>query len=432
MTLGHFTRFLCLLAVCSLSTGRCAVSVGSGPTFNYSYSPRLALGLDTNALNVDVSYVREPPTQFNCSYIVPASSATPASGTVTYQFFPDSGYVIQDLVLFQKTTLYTTGGVTGEYSTDGGMTFQTFYGTPPYLGSTRNFTKQIRLHYVNATNLIVRYTILRTGSSRSVQFLRDCDDATTAFSASGTIVTEAQARATRGVAIVNQGSTWKYLDNGSNQSDAWRQLSFDDTSWPSGPAEFGYGDGDELTTNQFGADTANKYVTTYYRHQFVNTNQTPFRRVMVGLLRDDGGLVHLNGAEVFRSNMRTGTIDFMTLALSSVDQINETIFYETNVPPATLHVGTNILAVEIHQQRRDSSDISFDLDLWGELEAERPRLQASRNEDCLLLSWSAEDFILESAATVTGPWDPVPGTPTSPYSVCGLEQAGFFRLKQKP
>jgi len=406
--------------------------VGNGPTFSYNYSPRLALGLDANASHVDVSYVRESPTLFNCSYIVPASSATPASGTVTYQFLPDPGYVIQDVILAQNASLYTTGSVIGEYSINGGATFQTFYQTPPYLGSLRTANKQSRLHYLNATNLILRYTILRTGSSHSVQFLRDCDDATAAFSATGTIVSEAQARATRGVALVNQASVWKYLDNGSNQGTGWRQLNFGDTSWPSGPAEFGYGDRDELTTNQFGLDPDNKYVTTYYRHKFVNTNQTPFKKVMVGLLRDDGGIVYLNAAEIFRSNMRTGTIDFMTLASSAIDGLNEVTFYETNVQPAHILLGTNILAVEIHQQRRDSSDISFDLDLWGELEAERPRLHVSRLDDCVLLTWSAEDFLVESATHVTGPWEALPGIPTSPYSLCGLDRPTFFRLKSKP
>jgi len=123
---GHSKWFICLLLICSFTSGQCAVQVGNGPTFSYNYSTRLALGLDANASHVDVSYVRESPTLFNCSYIVPASSATPASGTVTYQFLPDPGYVIQDVILAQNASLYTTGSVIGEYSINGGTTFQTF------------------------------------------------------------------------------------------------------------------------------------------------------------------------------------------------------------------------------------------------------------------------------------------------------------------
>src|SRR2546430_11514971 len=43
------------------------------------------------------------------------------------------------------------------------------------------------------------------------------------------------------------GGVWKYLDNGSNQGTTWKNAGFDDSSWPSGTAQFGYGDGDEQT-----------------------------------------------------------------------------------------------------------------------------------------------------------------------------------------
>ena len=68
--------------------------------------------------------------------------------------------------------------------------------------------------------------------------------------------------------IVPAGSTWKYLDNGSNQGTAWRAAGFNDSSWSSGPAELGYGDGDENTVVGFGPDSSNKYRTTYFRKTF--------------------------------------------------------------------------------------------------------------------------------------------------------------------
>jgi hypothetical protein len=39
------------------------------------------------------------------------------------------------------------------------------------------------------------------------------------------------------LAQVSSGATWKYLDNGTNQGTAWRQLSFDDSAWQSGRAQ---------------------------------------------------------------------------------------------------------------------------------------------------------------------------------------------------
>src|SRR5688572_33317131 len=54
--------------------------------------------------------------------------------------------------------------------------------------------------------------------------------------------------------LISTGAVWKYLDNGTDQGTAWRGTSFADGSWLSGPAQLGYGDGDEATTNSFGPD----------------------------------------------------------------------------------------------------------------------------------------------------------------------------------
>ncbi|HEY2952833.1 MAG TPA: Ig-like domain-containing protein, partial [Verrucomicrobiae bacterium] len=63
--------------------------------------------------------------------------------------------------------------------------------------------------------------------------------------------------------IVPTNSVWKYLDNGSDQGTAWIAPAFDDSSWASGPAQLGYGDGDEATVVNSGP-TNNYYITTYF------------------------------------------------------------------------------------------------------------------------------------------------------------------------
>ena len=44
-----------------------------------------------------------------------------------------------------------------------------------------------------------------------------------------------------------QGSEWKYLDDGSNQGTVWQELAFDDSLWSVGHGHMGYGEGDETT-----------------------------------------------------------------------------------------------------------------------------------------------------------------------------------------
>jgi hypothetical protein len=165
--------------------------------------------------------------------------------------------------------------------------------------------------------------------------------------------------------LVPFGSDWRYLDNGSDQGTAWQAPGFDDSAWLLGPAELGYGDGGEATLNGFGPDPNNKYITTYYRHAFNVANPAAYTNLIMRLLRDDGAVVYLNGQEVFRSNMPTGQVNYLTPALYSAGGLEETIYFAKALSPASLQSGRNVLAVELHQNNGTSSDISFDLELQG-------------------------------------------------------------------
>src|SRR5256885_1350218 len=79
--------------------------------------------------------------------------------------------------------------------------------------------------------------------------------------------------------------------------------SLNDGTWKSGPAELGYGDGDEATVVSFGSDANNKFITTYFRDSFTVSDPSLVTSLTMRVLRDDGAVVYLNGTEVFRTNM---------------------------------------------------------------------------------------------------------------------------------
>lgn len=162
--------------------------------------------------------------------------------------------------------------------------------------------------------------------------------------------------------LVSFGSVWKYLANGSNQATAWRASSFSDTSWPSGPAQLGYGDGDEATVVPSGGTV--KYVTTYFRRSFSIASAATFTSYLLRVKRDDGIVIYVNGTEVYRGNMPTGTIAFNTLASATATDDGATAF-SVPLPLSAFQVGTNTVAVEIHQVSTSDSDISFDLAVIG-------------------------------------------------------------------
>ena len=165
---------------------------------------------------------------------------------------------------------------------------------------------------------------------------------------------------------ITANSTWKYLVSTSAPASTWKNTGFNDTSWTSGAGQLGYGDGDEATVVPFvDADTitagVQKNTTTYFRKTFTVTNKTSLLSAKVFVLRDDGAVIHVNGAEIGRSNMPTTPISYGTLALNDVTGADEsTLFYEMNLPLANLVEGTNTLAIEVHKSSVTEDDLSFD------------------------------------------------------------------------
>src|SRR6185436_12869230 len=148
--------------------------------------------------------------------------------------------------------------------------------------------------------------------------------------------------------LVAYGSSWKYLDNGTNQGTAWRGTGFSDATWASGNAQLGYGDGDEVTVVSYGPRPNNKYITTYFRKTISVANASLYSSYTLNVKRDDGIVVYINGVERFRSNMPTGTIGYTTVALTAASDDGAT-WQTATLPSASLVTGTNVIAVEIHQ-----------------------------------------------------------------------------------
>ena len=69
------------------------------------------------------------------------------------------------------------------------------------------------------------------------------------------------------VTIVPYGSTWKYWANSqANYPANWQTVGFDDSAWPSGAGELGYGDGDESTCIPAASPIAGTLCTPFRLH----------------------------------------------------------------------------------------------------------------------------------------------------------------------
>ena len=72
---------------------------------------------------------------------------------------------------------------------------------------------------------------------------------------------------------------------------AWQTVGFDDSQWASGPAQFGFGEGDEATVVSSGADAKHKHITTYFRHAFDVADPTRYTNLTERILREHGRLL---------------------------------------------------------------------------------------------------------------------------------------------
>jgi hypothetical protein len=170
--------------------------------------------------------------------------------------------------------------------------------------------------------------------------------------------------------LIPAGSVWRYRKNGEYPGPKWTQLGYkepNDRSWLGGPAQLGYGDGDEATVFDFGRDfdldRGDRPITAYFRHPFAAS--AALSSLTLRVLRDDGVAVHLNNAEVFRNNLPAGPINSNTLAVTAIASRFENAWLTANLSPSVLVSGANIAAAEVHQVTASSPDLSFDLELIG-------------------------------------------------------------------
>jgi len=164
--------------------------------------------------------------------------------------------------------------------------------------------------------------------------------------------------------LIAANSTWRYLDNGTDQGTAWIQPAFNDATWSSGDGKFGFnssGNGGFGTILSYGGNPNNRYVTYYFRRQFVVPTLAGMTNLFLEVQRDDGVAVYLNGNSLYRNNLPSGPLSHTLLATNATDNGNS---WHTAVLPLTgLVAGTNTLAVELHQSSVRSSDLVFDLRL---------------------------------------------------------------------
>lgn len=156
---------------------------------------------------------------------------------------------------------------------------------------------------------------------------------------------------------------WRYNQSGADLGSGWKEPGYNDASWPQGRGVLGLEDNPSVTslTNTILSltNSAGQHVITYYfRSRFTVADPANIAYLVCSNLIDDGCIVYLNGAELYRINLTNGPAPATALAATSV----EGVFIVTNMPASGLLTeGVNVLAVEAHQTSATSSDVVMGL-----------------------------------------------------------------------
>lgn len=198
------------------------------------------------------------------------------------------------------------------------------------------------------------------GSAAGDRFFVRSADSWGNRSASTSAITPAAAAST--TTLLPTGSTWAYYFNGATAVGAeWKQSAFDDTAWKTGTAPLGFGAG-PIATNIDVPAGETRAVASYYRKKFTIAAGATFGEVTLTTRADDAVAVYVNGTEVGRSNLPSGTVTGSTYAQSAPRTATAVASPVTfTVPVSALRVGTNQVAVEVHSMYKSTPDSSMDV-----------------------------------------------------------------------
>jgi len=158
--------------------------------------------------------------------------------------------------------------------------------------------------------------------------------------------------------ILSPGMTCRYLVPSAPVDAGWKDPGFDDGAWTQATGGVGYGDEDDNTL-------ISPALSVYCRYEFTLTNPDILSGLILDMDFDDGFVAYLNGTELARFNM--GEAGTATTWDQASDALHEASLYQGQNPERflleegvldLLNAGSNILALEVHNESITSSDLS--------------------------------------------------------------------------
>ncbi len=229
---------------------------------------------------------------------------------------------------------------------------------------------------------------------------------------------------------LDAATLWKYDQSGTDRGTAWRENSFNDGTWQSGPALLAQETAALPEPVRTPLSVAANRFTYYFRHRFNGMAGVASAPLRIRHVVDDGVAFYLNGQPLHAHGV-TLPLDYLSAAGRTVD--NAVYEGPFDLPDSPLLPAGNVLAAEVHQVSGSSSDIVF----GAVLEAlvlpsqlfPREELNIVPQPGGVQLFWNAPGTVLQRSDRTSGGWQDVPGA-TSPWLVPVSPPREFFRLRR--
>ncbi len=237
-------------------------------------------------------------------------------------------------------------------------------------------------------------------------------------------------------------NSWSYFYTSLNGVN-WKDSSFVDTSWASGPGLLWVDtrstptpDVEPRNTQKPQNSAAGYPFTTYYfRTHFQIDDLSQTSALLFHGKIDDGAAFYLNGTEIYRLRLPVGAT-YTTRANAYPCGGDANCIDEFKIPLASLpslKEGDNLLAVEVHNYDPRSNDITFGLALHriDSLQVVTPALLSiARVDGGIEIKWDGAGGMLQFAPAPDGPWEDLQAYSGSQVIIPLGEENRFYRLQR--
>ncbi len=157
--------------------------------------------------------------------------------------------------------------------------------------------------------------------------------------------------------VIDLGDNWNYIVPNQELPTNWNSIDFDDSTWDTGISGFGYGDNDDSTI-------VSNVMSVFIRTTFEVETPEDIEEVLLHMDYDDAFVAYINGTEIARANITSEGPPPFDQPADNYD--HEAQMYQGNPPDVfaiseledVLLMGTNVLAIQVHNHSTGSSDLT--------------------------------------------------------------------------